>query len=591
MALSAGCDKAFLERLPLTEISEANLWSDPALTRGFVADMYGRLDHGHKLNMLAVATDEAIHNHGWNTELIVQGTLTPDAERLFAVAWADRWQGKMSNTLEWRHLYPLIRDANLFLDKIDRVPFADAGEKDQITGEVYLLRAWNYFALLRLYGGVPIVDRVFGLDETDAILQTTRASFAETVDFILSDIDKSLPLLGEGADVPSGLLHKSAAKALKARVLLHVASDLYNQPGNTNALLGYTGVATGDRTARWTAARDAAKAIIDEGKYSLYAPSGNPTEDYTNIFLDKGNVEVIFRKIFDRSLGITHEQDMVNGPNGYEGWITNQPTQNFVDVYQMADGTPFDWNNAAHAADPYNGRDPRFRATVFHNGSPWRKRIDPATASQDPVGIIQTLLKYEYWDGTKTVERVGLESKQGPIYPWNGTKTGYVLRKFMDITNTDPLNFKSDVDYIHFRYAEILLNHAEACIELGQEADARASLKLVRERAGMPGVDAASGTALRDLYRYERRVELAFECHRFYDARRWMTAEVDFSENARGVEITGKLKVPNDNSAGLDYTYKVLDIQPRSFPKKMYFMPIPAGEIRANPNLDQNPGY
>jgi len=576
--LSAGCDKNFLERLPLTEISEANVWSDPDLTRAFVSKMYEQMDHGYKEIMIASLSDEARFIHDYGTSRIVEGNVDPDASRVF--------DARMGHS--WEDFYTVIRNANMFFERIGQVPFANAADKDQITGEVHFMRAWNYFSLLRVYGGVPIISGTFGLDDSEAIGQVKRAGYGQTVDFILEDIEKAVPLLGEQADVPRGIVHKSAAKALKSRLLLYAASDLYNRPGNTNELVGYVNASPADRTARWTAARNAAKEVIDDGKHGLYAPTGNPREDYANIFLDKGNNEVIFSKLFDKEL-LRTRIDIYNGPNGYNNWGGNVPLQNLVDAYQMADGSAFDWNNAAHKADPYLGRDPRFYASILYNGAPWKKRGSNGIG-QDPVGLIQTA-RYEFWTGTEKVDREGLDTRKGPIENWNGTYSGYYMRKFMDIT-LDAQFSGGDQDFVHFRYAEILLNHAEACIALGEEAAARASLKLVRERAGMPGadVDNASGNALRDLCRYERRVEMAFEGHRYFDARRWMTAEVDFKENARGIEIVGTLQVPNDNST-LEYTYTVVDIQPRDFPEKMYFMPIPASEIRANGNLVQNPGY
>jgi len=579
LALSAGCNKNFLEKLPLTEFNEDQVWSDPGLTRTFVSRMYEQMDHGYKEIMIASLTDESRFIHDYGTSRIVAGNVDADAAKVFDSRMASSWED----------FYSVIRNTNMFLEKINQVPFANARDKEQITGEVYFFRAWNYFSLLRVYGGVPLFNRTFGLGEGDAIQQARRATYAETVAFILKDIDDALPLLKEAADVPRGMLHKSAAKALKSRLLLYAASDLYNRPGNTNALIGYVNPSAADRTARWTAARDAAKDIIDEGNYSLYTSALDPWENYANIFLDKGNPEVIFSKLFDKELlGTGH--DRFNGPNGYHNWGGNVPLQGHVDAYQMADGTAFDWANPAHKAAPYENRDPRFYATILYNGAPWKTRKSDGIA-QDPVGVIQTA-RYEYWNGTATVTLEGLDTRNGEIEKWNGTFSGYYLRKFMD-PELDAEFFRGDQDFIHFRYAEILLNHAEACIELGDDAAARASLKLVRERAGMPGsdVDNASGNALRDLCRYERRIELAFEGHRFFDARRWMTAEVDFAKKAQAIQIMGVLQVPNDNSS-LKYEYTVADMEhARAFPEKMYFMPIPASERRANPNLEQNPLY
>jgi len=607
LSLSAGCDSNFLERLPLTEFDDAATWSDPALVRGFVSTMYEAMDHAFKPTMFSAFTDESYFTHDWETYRIVKGELTEATTTSFT-------DGRDRIMLIWRDNFAQIRNANVFFEKVGQVPFTNASEKNQITGEVHFLRAWNYFQLLRMYGGVPIIDRVYGLNEADALRQVERASFAETVNFILDDIEKAILLLQEATDVDRGIIHKSAAKALKSRVTLHAASDLYNKPNtindnNTNPLVGYTITDSGDQESRWKAARDAANAIISEGKYALHAPSGgsDPTADYIAVFLDKGNSESIFSKLFHRELYGT-EVDNRHGPNGYHSGGGDTPTQNLVDVYQNRDGTPFSWGNPTSSGqfedsdgnivtfpiyegiDPYKDRDPRFYGTILYNGAKWKDRYEDGK-SRDPDGVIQTALTFEHWnaDNSSKEVRIGLDIQNGGIESWNGTYTGYYLRKFMDIT-LDAWRFKGDQDYIFFRYAEILLNHAEACIELGEEAAAKASLKQVRKRAGMPetDVDAASGDALRNLCRYERRVELAFEEHRFHDARRWKTAEVDFNEDARNIEITGKLASDNVTQ---EWTYAVKRLQVRAFPEKMYFMPIPASERRANPKLKQNPGY
>ena len=296
--------------------------------------------------------------------------------------------------------------------------------------------------------------------------------------------------------------------------------------------------------------------------------------------------ETIFAKIFNKEL-LGTQHDLYSGPNGYNNWGGNVPLQNMVDVYQLTDGSTFDWNNPVHKANPYEKRDPRFYATILYNGAPWKRRGDNGIAL-DPIGVIQTA-QFEYWDGSSVQTRYGLDTRSGPIENWNGSYSGYYIRKFMDI-NLNAQFIRGDQDFIFFRYAEILLNYAEACIDLGQELEAKRYLKMVRERAGMPGadVDNASGAALKELYRYERRVELAYEGHRFFDARRWMTAEVDFSKSGKGIEIYGKLQPDRQT---LVYTYKVTNIQERSFPVKMYFAPIPIGEIRKNEKLTQNPNY
>lgn len=569
LAFTAGCQKDFLERRPLTEISELDVWTDPSLTRGFVSRMYEQMDHGFAEMMISSLTDESRFIHDYNSSRVLEGNIGPDEH---GAAW---------NFANWGKFYTVIRNTNMFFENVETVPFTSETEKNQLVGEVYFQRAYNYFSLLRMYGGVPIITRTFGLDDEEEILSVERNTFEETVNAIVQDLDQAISLLGEDTD--RGLADKSTARALKSRVLLYAASDLYNRPGNTNALVGYTG---GDRAARWTAAKNAAWEIIQSGRYELYQPGDSAAENYANVFLVKGHNETIFAKLFDRELlGTSH--DLYNGPNGYNNWGGNVPTQNMVDVYQLRDGSTFNWSNPAHAAAPYENRDPRFYATILYNGAPWKQRGTNGIGL-DPIGVIQTA-QFEYWDGSSVQTRWGLDTRNGPIENWNGSYSGYYLRKFMDISLNAQF-FRGDQDFIFFRYAEILLNFAEACIELGQDAEARPYLKMVRERAGMPGadVDNASGDALRQLYRYERRVELAYEGHRFFDARRWMTAEDDFDVPARGIQIFGKLQADRET---LVYGYTPFEMQNRAFPTKMYFMPIPVNEIRINNNLEQNPEY
>ena len=568
-AMLVGCSKDFLDRRPLTEISELDVWTDPNLARAFVSKMYEDMDHGFAEVMISSLTDESRFIHDYNTSRVLQGNIGPDEH---GAAW---------NFANWGKFYTVIRNTNMFLENVESVPFRSDEDKNQLTGEVYFHRAYNHFCLWRMYGGVPIITQTFGLDDNEAIQSISRNTYEETVNFIIEDIDRAVGLLSD--DTPRGLANKSAARALKSRVLLYAASDLYNKAGNANALVGYTG---GNQQARWTAAKDAAWDIIDGGRFALYQPGESATENYANIFLDKGNSEVIFSKLFHRELlGTAH--DLYNGPNGYNNWGGNVPLQNMVDVYQMEDGSAFSWSNAVHKAAPYENRDPRFYATILYNGAPWKKRGDNGIGL-DPVGVIQTA-QYEYWDGSAVQTRWGLDTRNSPIENWNGTYSGYYLRKFMDITLNAQF-FRGDQDWIFFRYGEILLNYVEACIELGQEAEAKKYLKMIRGRAGMPeaDVDAASEDALRELYRYERRVELAYEGHRFFDARRWMTAEVDFDVPARGIEIYGKLQPDRET---LVYEYTPVNIQDRAFPIKMYFMPVPINEIRINGKLEQNPEY
>jgi hypothetical protein len=385
-----------------------------------------------------------------------------------------------------------------------------------------------------------------------------------------------------------GRATKGAALALKSRVLLYAASDLYNINPSGMAETGYKNASPSDRQARWQAAKDAAKAVMDLGIYHLYNKfPDSAAENYSNLFLDKtDNPEIIFCRFLSTQNGAPNVGTWFS-PNGYDGWGEESPIQQMVDAYEMQDGSAFSWNNPAHAAHPYENRDPRFYASIFYDGAPWIKRYSDG-ADFDPVGIVQTFKKLTLPDGSTLP---GIDTRQGPIQNWNGSYTGYYLRKFLDPTN-DHLAIAQEVPWIFFRYGEILLNYAEASIELGEYQDARNAINQIRERAGMPDFSASlTGDQLTEEYRNERRVEMAFEQQRFFDMRRWMIAPKVMDVNAKGIEIFVKGTDRADRSTYHDYQYNVVDVRDRQWNDKMYFMPIPFDETQRNAELVQNPGY
>ncbi|CAL1521034.1 RagB/SusD family nutrient uptake outer membrane protein [Chitinophaga sp. MM2321] len=560
------CNKDYLEKKPLTEYQESEVWQDVGLVQAFVNDLYVQMRPGFEEVMLSSMTDESRFIHDYNTSRVVQGNVSPDDI------------GKLVEFSRWDEHYKTIRNCNMFLEKIDAVPFTDEAQRIRMKGEVHFMRAWYYHMLVKYYGGVPLITKTFNIkgDETE-ILNVKRATFDECVKFIVAECDsaaKVLPLVYEGAG-DKGRATKGAAMALKSRILMYAASDLFNKEVKS-PLMGYT---SGDQTARFRLAKDAAKAVMDLHLYDLYHPTDSAAENYSRIFLDKDNPELIFIKLYDKALlGTSH--DLYNGPNGYHNWGGNVPIENFVTGYQMKDGTDFSWANPAEAKAPYVGRDPRFYATILYDGAKWKPRPKDG-AEVDPVGVIQTG-KYESKNGTDSVW--GLDTRNSVIENWNGTFSGYYLRKFMD-KNLDAQFFRGSQPWIFFRYAEILLNYAEASIWLGEDGDGRTELNKIRTRAGMPATT-ASGEALKAVLKYERRYELAFEEHRFFDARRWVTdALTAFNESAKGIEVLGS------QIANHPFVYRVISIQDRAFKEKDFLLPIPAAEIRKNANLEQQVPY
>ena len=207
-----------------------------------------------------------------------------------------------------------------------------------------------------------------------------------------------------------------------------------------------------------------------------------------------------------------------NGPNGYHNWAGNTPIQQLVDDYEMMDGSKFDWNNPNHSADPYADRDPRFYATIMYDGADWKPRPSDVT-SIDPADQLQT----GYYDDGNGGIINGIDTRESAIENWNGSRTHYYTRKFIDPNPSLPDNQSNAqvIPWPFIRYTEAVLNYVEACIELQEEGEARNWLNQLRFRVGMPAIT-ESGDALRQRYRNERRVELAYEEHRYHDARRWM---------------------------------------------------------------------
>lgn len=579
IAFFSGCNDDFLEVEPLDRYSDATVWQDPALIQAFVNNIYYGQKSGFTTEMISSICDESMDVWWWETQPVVNSGINSS---YLGILSPDHWNISMRN-LTWNNLYDNIRACNVFMENIEKSGLTGS-EVDQLTGEVLFLRAYYYHVLMSFFGGVPLIEDAY--EPGDDFL-APRNSFEETVNFIVRDCDDAAELLVTDGDKARAT--KGAALALKSRVLLYAASDLYNSNASWTSgyahpeLVGYTG---GDRTARWQAAKNAAKAVIDMNVYSLYGGTdpASPEEardNFINLFLNHGNEEDILLFYWDNVNDPSWETPnpgLYNGPNGYHNWGGNTPIGQLVDAFEMADGSKFDWNNPEHAAAPYQNRDPRFNASVLHDGSGWRQRPDDVIAL-DPIGIVQTGY-YEKADGTFAP---GLDTRQGPIEDWNGTYTGYYLRKFIDPSINHQYE-KQKLPWRQMRYAEILLNYAEACLELGEEGEAKTYINMVRARAGMPPVPTGeTGDALMKRYQNERRVELAYEQHRFFDIRRWMIAP-DVITDAQGVEILHNL----DGTT----TYNLIEVQERSWNNnRYYFLPILLEELNRNENLIQNPGY
>ena len=515
------CDDSFLERQPLDKISEADVWGDEKLIEAFVNSCYNTR-HGFLVDFYMMPlTDEAYRRGRETYHLINRGELTP-----------------VNNTAldHWGNFYGIVTNCNIFFANIEKAPINE-GVKARMIGEVTFLRAYAYFRLISLYGGVPLITDVFTLNDDFSV---TRDSYEACSDFVVQELSKAselLPLSYTGAN--QGRVTKGAALALKARALLYAASPL-NNPGNDKA--------------KWQAAADAAKAVVDMGTYNLFP-------NYKNLFLTPFNSEIIWSRQFRNNQRVEHSIDLHFFPNGSGGYGQVNPLHNLVDAFELKSGKLPSEDPAYNHQAPYANRDPRFYDCILYDGAPWQNR---------QLGA--------YLPG-------GPDSSEG-VEGWNASFTSYSVRKFVNESVGRPsLTNLGNTPWVFIRYAEVLLNYAEAMYHVGDEAAAREYVNKVRSRESvqMPPVT-ESGADLLKRIRHERQIELVFEEHRFFDVRRWKIAMQTDNEDAKKMVI-------NRNAATGAKTYKVEIFQPRTFNERNHLVPIPQSEIERNAKLEQNPGY
>jgi len=535
--LITSCENV-LEKTPIDSFSDGAVWGDEALTEAFANTVYKSIPfgfqqlHGWRFMPYANMSDECnSRNSGTNIQIIIQGNASPSYSGPM-----DVWSGPL-----WSYWEP-ISQANKFLDKM-KLSTIDQGLKDRLTAEMRAVRAYSYFKFISHYGGVPLITKPFSLDDD---FKVARNSYDEIMNFIILELDESIKFLPLDYDAANdGRVTKGAAMAIKARALLYAASPL-NNPENTRA--------------KWQAAADASKAVIDLNQYKLY-------DNYKVLFTQAGGYntqEVIWGRPQNMNVEVESRVERLLFPNGWLGFAHSHPLQNLIDDFETTKGLLPKVDPGYEPQNPYVNRDPRFYATILYDGAPFKNRtIESFTPG-------------------------GLDSPDGIESAWNASETSYYIRKFVDESKcgcTDGPDGSSSPTWIWFRYGEVLLNYAEAMYKLGDEATCREYINKIRSRPGvnMPPVT-ESGAALWNRLVQERRIELVFEEHRFFDVRRWKTATEVFSQNRM------RMKVNKDPGTGKK-TYTVQFFQPAKFNDWNYLAPIPQEVIDQNSLITQNPGY
>lgn len=508
----------------------------------FVTSIYGYLPsdfcntHGA---MLDAATDDAIHVYESSAiQRIVNGT----------------WSANYTVDDKFAYYYNAIHDANYYLTTLSGLTF-DTWENgddyqdwmqnyDNYQYQVRFLRAYFYFELVRRYQNVPLITKP--LSQTEAN-QIEPSSAQEVLKFIINEcteIAPKLPIKSTSiAQAENGRATRAMAMALKSRAALYAASPLYNTNGDN---------------AKWTEAAKASHDIIASA-----GELGLGLDTYANLFKSKNynSKEVILC----RPTGTSKTFEQANYPMGVTGGNTTTcPTENLASAFEMKDGRAFDWNDPTMKANPYKDRDPRFYLTIVHNGMLWpaKKAVDISEGGANGLPLT------------------------------NATTTGYYLRKYVD----NSISFEAGSttaathhNWILFRYAEVLLNYAEAMIHVNGNCDfkdatytmsAREALNAVRKRAGMPEVAACSQDEFLTRVKHERRVEMAFEGQRFWDLRRW--------KNLDETKIIYAVRITHHNGV---LSYEKTLLSERSVSDKLYFYPIANVELFKNKKLVQNSGW
>jgi hypothetical protein len=579
------CNKQVLDKEPLDIISDANVWGDKSLVNAYLTHIY------YEMYWLANESGGA----GWDGDgFYAEFEVNEVSDECFP-QWRDwnpstAFRYKYGNLtiggglLEWWG-YSTIRSINQFIERVPTSPLSPGEIKAKIA-EARFLRAFCYFAMVKRYGGVPLITKVQSLNDPQDELYPKRDKEAAIYDFIISETDaiaNDLPEEATGDDL--GRASKYAALALKCRAALYAGSIA---EFGTVQLDGVVGIPADKAATYYQTAYDAADVIMKSNKYALYNNDADKVTNFRNLFLVKNNSEAIFVKRHDNVNNFTGGNgwsiDFFNcpRPQAWSRGLYDQAYLELAESFEHVDGTPGTLDRTAvqqglwTTEDLWANKDPRFFATFYTQNSMWKgAKLDFHRGIRLPDGTIQTDGSY---NGTLA----------NGDQDYEGTCIG--ILKYLDESHDNMAGANSgwptsSQDWQIFRYGEILLNYAEAAFELGKPADALDAINQIRNRAGIAPLTSVT----RDQIRHERRVELAFEGHRYWDLRRWRTAVTDLSKTWSGIRYvldiaTGKYKIIIVNN--IDGASNVPQFRPEN-----YYFPITIARTSNNPNLVENPGY
>lgn len=546
VVLTSGCSD-MLDIKPTTFISDEAIWEDKNLINQFVANTYGSMLCGFNRCTAGYEQDWSMSWAG-NLDAATDDFASVSDGPIYTQLNKDAITAQSCPFVEeiWNQEYKVIRKCNIIIERAPGVEerILSATEKKRVEAEARFLRAFCHFELARTFGKAPLIVKAQSLTDE---LQVAPSSFADIVKFVKEECDlyaDNLPL--SYSDDEAGHATKGAFLALKSRALLYLASPLNSS----------------DDSRKWADAAQAAQDVMDLDIYKLYKLTDTP---YRSMAFDKtaANKEVIFERRFTFPEA-PHNIHMMWSLDAEDAgsWNGLYPTQNLVDAYETIDGKLIDdpTNTMYDAQDPYSNRDARFYQSIIYNGSTWETYLmSMVTNTVDP-------------------------SKNGSCKPRLGkARCGYGPKKFIE--ELDPSTniyggYAQSNNWPYFRYAEVLLNYAEAKNESLSVPDESVynAVNEVRARSNQPNLPTGlSKEEMRKRIKNERRVELLLEEHRFYDLRRWKDGNV-LAEPIMGMNIY------NNN---ITLKYEISKVEDRVFTGEHYYLPIPLSEQEKNPLLKE----
>jgi starch-binding outer membrane protein, SusD/RagB family len=579
------CNEDFLDNTDKTRLTDEMQWQSEGNADIFLNDIYARLSNKWNTpDNLDNFTDDNDAGFYWKSYRWRQGIVDPTTDAGMPMDNGNSNTAANNNATDyanWGMAYSKIRKCNYFIEKVNEnaANFSPEYIKKRVD-EVRFLRAYFYSELWMHVGGVPIITKSLDRMTMDTSeIYRPRNTFEETFNFITTELDEIvknnvLPIKYRNGESNAGRATLGAALLLKGWVELYAASPAFNSGtspagADPNHLISFASPDPG----RWAKAAATNKQFIDTygGTYALFP-------DLNNFWRESNeyNSEVVWdRQVVAVTMGSNYEQ--YGGPVWIDGvyytWGNYCPTQELVDQFRMANGKSIsDPTSGYDPQHPYVNREKRFYDFIVYDGAPykqdWMARTDTIYTRIDKVRPSKNQIDF----GTDDVSNTAyyFKKKINPDKPRGGSASGQ--------------------NFVYYRYAEVLLNYAEAQNEAeGPDASVYDAINAIRRRSSFPDLEPGLDQAgMREAIRNERRVELCFENKRFYDIIRWVIAEDVMNKDFHGMKITNTS--PSDNKG--TWVYEIVPLNhPHVFHKKMYMNPIPQSVIDQNKKIVQNPGY